>query len=101
MRRKSSRRLPPRQMRHGLIVNRKRSNRSPGADQPDRLVLAEKVTQLTQRLAARGRQRRIARQNGCWAVACSTELFAVHFGTSDLKAGQAALARPEQIPFAA
>src|SRR3972149_1081271 len=74
---------------------------SPRPDQLDRLVLAEQIEQMTQRLAARSRQRRIARQDQRGVVARGAEIFAVQLDARDLEAGQAALPRAEQIAFTA
>src|SRR5450759_786679 len=70
-------------------------------DQLDRLVLAEQIKQVTQCLAARGFERGVARQDQRRVVARGAEIFAVRLDARDAEAGQAALARAEQVAFAA
>src|ERR1035437_915340 len=70
-------------------------------DQLDRLVLAEQIKQVTQRLAARGFERGVARQDQRRVVARRAEIFAVRLDAGDVKAGQAALPRAKQVAFAA
>ncbi len=70
-------------------------------DQLDRFVFAEQIEQVAQRLAALTREAGIARQNERGVVARGAEIFAVEFEAGDAEAGQAALARAEQVAFAA
>src|SRR6185437_15669858 len=78
-----------------------RDEASPRPDQRDRLVLAEQIEQLPQRLAALAGQRWIACEDQLRVVARGAEIFAVQLRARDAEAGQAALPRAEHVAFAA
>src|SRR5664279_1565662 len=78
-----------------------RDKKLPRPYQLDRLVLAEQIKQVTQRFTARRFQRGIARQDQRRVVARGAEIFAVRLDARDAETWQAALARAEQVAFAA
>src|SRR6185437_7829256 len=86
------------------MIKSYRSDRNrllPRRQQPDRLVAGEQVEQMTQRLAARRGERRIARQDERRVIARGGEELAVHVELRDLEAWHAALPGAEHVALTA
>src|ERR1700730_11648231 len=77
------------------------NERSAGPDQRYRLVALEQIEQTSQRLAALSLQPRIVLHDAQRLVASLGDELAMHVGTRDAIAGQAALPDAEHVAFTA
>ena len=87
------------QIRPGLLPPRRLP--SAGAQEPDRFVASEQIKKLAEREAARRIKVRIAVESERRVLARRVQELAVNFEPGDAEAGHAALARAEQVAFAA